>query len=243
MAWRRWYQLPASRAGLVLGCTLWAVIAGANAPPLANVAKPARPAFTAAVLSPKRADFLGKSPSPDARQVADWVMTSGDNATLPFVIIDKIRARVFVFDGAGRLRGSSMALLGLAHGDDSIPGIGTRKLALIRPEERTTPAGRFVAMLGRDIHQDILWVDYDTAISMHRVVMGNPGDHRHQRLLGNSPLNKRISYGCINVPARFFDTVVLKVFSGTNGIVYILPEQHRLRDVFPIPAPAPDEKH
>ena len=36
-------------------------------------------------------------------------------------------------------------------------------------EERTTPAGRFVASLDRDVHgQEVLWVDYDAAISMHR---------------------------------------------------------------------------
>ena len=43
----------------------------------------------------------------------------------------------------------------------------------------------------------------------------------------------RISYGCINVPARFYDTVVGPAFAGTNGIVYILPEVRTIRAVFP----------
>lgn len=197
-------------------------------------------------LPPTHANFGGEAPSADARRVADWAVASGDSAGLPFVIIDKRRARLFVFEGSGRLRGASTALLGLAHGDDSVPGIGSRKLATIRPEERTTPAGRFVAALGRDFHQDILWIDYDAALSLHRVVTGNPGDHRLARLKSTALADKRISYGCINVPVAFYNGVVLAAFTGTHGIVYILPEQRTLEEVFrplqtwaPPPAPAP----
>ena len=100
---------------------------------------------------PKRANFGPDSASQDARNVADWVLDSGDNRNLPFVIVDKVDAKVFVFHADGRLRGAAPALLGLALGDDAVPGIGERKLADIRPEERTTPAGRFVAALDRNL--------------------------------------------------------------------------------------------
>lgn len=223
------FSIPIGRIGILLFAAI-ATMAASEGTLAAAPAPPSAPPPGRAA----RANFLGEAPSPGARRVADWAMASGDSGGLPFVIVDKIRARLFVFDAAGRLVGASMALLGFARGDDTTPGIGTRKLATIRPEERTTPAGRFVATLGRDLQQDILWVDYDNAISLHRVVTGNPGDHRRQRLLGVSPLNKRISYGCINVPPAFFDGVVLKVFNGTSGIVYILPEQHTLEDVFPL---------
>ena len=176
--------------------------------------------------------------SDDARRVANWVAASGDNGNLPYVIVDKIDAKVFVFHASGQLRGAARALLGAARGDDSSPGIGSRLLALIRPEERTTPAGRFIAALGNDLGEnDVLWVDYDTAISLHRVIIGNPGDNRLERLGTNSALNKRISYGCINVPVRFYEDVVHPAFAGTHGIVYILPEQRRLEDVFPLSKP------
>jgi hypothetical protein len=179
-------------------------------------------------------NFLGEIVSNDARRVADWVVASRDNDGLPFVIIDKIRAKVFVFDSIGQLRGASFALLGKAHGDNTVPGIGSRKLSTIRPEERTTPAGRFVAALGHDFKQDILWIDYNNSISLHRVVTGDPGDNRLQRLATTSPLDKRISYGCINVPVDFYEQIVLKTFTGTSGIVYILPEIKTIQDVFPI---------
>jgi hypothetical protein len=183
---------------------------------------------------PRQADFLAQAASQDARRVAGWVLSSGDNRGLSFVIVDKIEAKVFVFDGAGRLQGATRALLGRARGDDTVPGIGERRLKSIRPEERTTPAGRFVAALGRDFERDVLWVDYASSLSLHRVVTGDPGDNRLQRLATQSTQDKRISYGCINVPTKFYDDVVLKAFSGTSGIVYILPEIKPLRAVFPL---------
>jgi hypothetical protein len=183
---------------------------------------------------PRLARFLGEPASVDAQQVADWVVDSGDNRRLPFVIVDKTDAKVFVFDSEGQLRGAAPALLGLARGDDSVAGIGDRKLSTIRPDERTTPAGRFVAALGNDLGtRDIVWVDYAAAVSLHRVITTSPKERRLQRLATASPLDNRISYGCINVAEKFYDTVVNPAFTGTNGIVYILPETRSIRDVFP----------
>jgi hypothetical protein len=182
---------------------------------------------------PKRANFEGERKSRDAQHVADWVLDSGDNCAMPFVIVDKIDAKVFVFDADGRLRGAAPVLLGLARGDDSIPGIGDRMLSDIRPEERTTPAGRFMALLGYNFNgKDVLWVDYDGAVSLHRVVTNEPTERRLQRLATPTPLDNRISYGCINVPAKFFDNVVSPVFTGTNGIVYVLPETRSKSETF-----------
>ena len=182
----------------------------------------------------KSADFLGEPASDDVRRVAEWVVDAHDNLGLPFIIIDKVMARVFLFDAVGRLRGASPALLGLARGDSTVPGIGDRRLSTIRPEERTTPAGRFVASLGHNTgHHDILWVDYANAISLHRVVTSNPKERRLERLAAVSPAERRISYGCINVPVAFYEGTVLPAFAGTTGIVYVLPETRPLRSVFP----------
>ena len=128
-------------------------------------------------------------------------------------------------------------LLGLTRGDESAPGIGQRKLSTITPKERTTPAGRFVASLGNDYTQDILWIDFDLALSLHRVIVGNVKDHRYQRLASATPLDNRISYGCINVPADFYDKLIIPAFTGTTGVVYILPETTEIEEVFLITAP------
>ena len=182
---------------------------------------------------PKHANFKLERASREARHLADWVVHAGDNRSLPFVIVDKTQAKVFVFDALGELRGAAPALLGLARGDDAVPGIGNRALSSIRPEERTTPAGRFVAALGLNLQgKEILWVDYETSISMHPVVTAKPEERRAQRLATATPLDNRISYGCINVPAKFFENVVRPAFTGTNGIVYVMPETRPHREVF-----------
>jgi hypothetical protein len=182
---------------------------------------------------PKRANFEREHKSRDTQHAADWVVDSGDNRGMPFVIVDKMDAKVFVFDADGQLRGAAPALLGLARGDDSIPGIGDRMLSDVRPEERTTPAGRFMASLGYNFNgKDVLWVDYDGAVSLHRVVTNEPTERRLQRLATPTPLDNRISYGCINVPAKFFDNVVSPAFTGTRGIVYVLPETRSNREMF-----------
>lgn len=182
---------------------------------------------------PRHAEFQREHASRDARYVADWVVDSGDNRNMPFAIVDKTDARVFVFMADGRLRGAAPVLVGLAVGDDSIPGIGQRTLSSIRPEERTTPAGRFVVALGRNFHgKEVLWVDYDNAISMHPVITTKPEERRVQRLASATPADHRISYGCINVPADFFKNVVLPAFKGKAGIVYVMPDTRPLSKVF-----------
>ncbi len=207
-------------------------VEAALAAPLGN--QPASPPSPARSPVAKRADLAGRRASDAVREVADWVMLSGDNQGLPFVIVDKVDAEVFAFNQQGRLSGAAPALLGLTRGDDSTPGIGDKKLSEIGPDERTTPAGRFVASLGQDLgEKDVVWVDYKDAIAMHRVITTNPKEHRLQRLATPSPLDKRISYGCINLPVAFYDTVIRPAFIGTNGIIYILPEIKSIQDVFP----------
>jgi hypothetical protein len=187
---------------------------------------------------PRAAQLYAEIVSKDTFRVANWVVASSDNRNLPFIIVDKVQAKIYVFDGGGRLLGATLVLLGKARGDDSAPGIGTRTLAAIPSDERTTPAGRFVAFLGRDFQHDLLWIDYALSLSLHRVITGSRGDHRLQRLATLSPLDKRISFGCINVPVKFYEQIVLGAFKGTRGIVYILPEVKTLRDVFHMPEPA-----
>jgi hypothetical protein len=90
-----------------------------------------------------------------------------------------------------------------------------------------------VASLGRDLgDKDVLWVDYSSGVALHRVITTNPREHRLQRLASPSPRDRRISYGCINVPAAFYDTVIDPAFAASNGVVYILPETRPIEQVF-----------
>lgn len=197
------------------------------------------PAHSAKVLRPDaatgvtRAIFEHEPASDDVRHIADWVVDSGDNGGLPFMILDKINAKIFVFDPGGWILGAAPVLLGLARGDDTVPGIGDRPLSSIRPEERTTPAGRFVAQRGMSTRGvDVVWVDYDSGVSVHRVVTSNPRERRLDRLATPTPADNRISYGCINVLDAFYNNVVNPSFTNTQGIVYVLPETRSVRSVF-----------
>jgi hypothetical protein len=203
-----------------------AIVAGAAWPPAGVSGTPS--------LESKRADFAGRHPGRAARTVADWIIQTHDNGSAAFFIVDKVNARLYVFDQRGKLQGASPVLLGLARGDDSAPGIGAKPLAQIADADRTTPAGRFVAERGRNAHgDDVVWVDYADAVSMHRVREVMPGEHRLRRLRTPTIADNRISYGCINVPADFYNRKVARAWKSGGVVVYVLPEVRPLEQVFP----------
>ena len=186
------------------------------------------PAATAAAASLER-----ESASDEVRYVAGWVSTTSDNEALPYIIVDKVNARVYLFDAEGRLQGPAAALLGMEEGDGSAHGVGNRAMSAIGPDQRTTAAGRFVASLGHDPKgHEILWVDYDTALALHRVAKGTAAERRAQRLESPSSRDNRISYGCINVPVAFYEEFVAPAFRESSGVVYILPEMSTAREMF-----------
>jgi hypothetical protein len=185
-------------------------------------------------MTPRVADFGDEPASAEAREVANWVVTSGDNRKLFFVILDKINTKVFVFEPSGKLRSATPVLIGAARGDDSVDGIGGRPIAQVQPHERTTPAGRFVGEPGRNATgEDVVWVDYDAAVSMHRVRTLEPKERRLERLASPTTEDNRISYGCINMPVAFFENVLKPAFNASYGVVYVLPEVKSLAEVFP----------
>lgn len=215
--------LFASAGALILGVVLATAMQGSPVP-----AEPA-----AAPRTPHTARFGDTQPSAEARQLADWVAATDDSQGATFVLIDKRAARLYLFDGKARLIDSSPVLLGAALGDESVPGIGERPIPLVRPEERTTPAGRFVGERGRNARgEDVVWVDYEAAVSMHRVVTDDPAERRLERLASATAEDNRISYGCINVPAGFYDAHIRPAFARRRGIVYVLPDVATLGQVF-----------
>ena len=190
---------------------------------------------TKPLQAPHIADFGSQVPSPDARYVADWIAGSGDNGSADFLIVDKRQALVYVFDAQARLRDSTPALLGSARGDDSVPGIGDRPLDKVKPVERITPAGRFVAEAGVNMSgEDVVWIDYDSAVSMHRVRNTEASEKRLHRLATATVDDNRISYGCINLPVAFYERVVKPLFATQRLVVYVLPDVKPVGQLFGI---------
>ncbi len=169
-----------------------------------------------------------------ATRVADWVAASGDNAGLPYIIIDKPAASLFLFDAEGTFLGRAPVLIGVALGDEATPGIGSKDLAEIGPAERTTPAGRFLAKFGMAAgRQRVLWVDYATSVALHPIPKGSQKERRRQRMLSPGIDDNRITFGCINVPLAFHNKSVRPLFQKKGGYVYVLPDTKPLEAVFP----------
>ena len=227
--------------GLVIGAAVLAV-----ALPVTRSQRPAQPAAAAPALVQRQLQMGDQATSAEVRLLAQAIVDRGDNGQLPFVLIDKRQAQLLVFAASGRLLGATPILLGYAAGDDSVAGIGQRPIELVQPSERTTPAGRFVAEPGRNTRgEDVVWVDYEAAVSMHRVRLTDPKERRLERLASPNAADRRISYGCINLPVAFFENVLWPSLRGKGGVVYVLPEFKRMAEAFPTllpPAPGAVER-
>jgi len=183
--------------------------------------------------APPFAAFANEQASADAHYAARWIARHADNQRMPFAIVDKKNARMFVFEPDGRLRAATAVLLGAGPGDESVPGIAGRDPASLLPQERTTPAGRFVSEPGHNLKgEDIVWVDYDAKIAIHRLRPDAARAQRAVRLASAAVDDKRVSFGCIVVPVGFYDSVVRPALGNRRGVVYVLPEAGAVEGLF-----------
>lgn len=170
----------------------------------------------------------------EVQRIAAWVQRGADNSGLPYLILDKKGARLFVFSPQGKALANSPVLLGSTVGDESVPGIGDKPFSEVLATERTTPAGRFITQPGRNLEgEEIIWLDYAAAVSIHRVRANVPAERRLERLASPSPADNRISFGCINVPVGFYQQYLLPVFARGRGVAYVIPEVMPLKLALP----------
>lgn len=168
----------------------------------------------------------------DIQRFAQAAVQARDVFAKPFAVIDKPRARIWVFDERARLMQDSAVLVGAAAGDVAPADIGTRPLSKVRPHEKITPAGRFVTEPGHNTRgEDVIWIDYDSAVSMHRV-RKVPRENRPHRLATDTVSDNRISFGCVNIPVPFYEQVLRPHFGQQTGVVYVLPESRPRDEVF-----------
>ena len=134
--------------------------------------------------------------------------------------------------GLAALAGTPV-LVGEATGAVAPADIGTRPLSKVKLHEKVTNAGRFVTEAGSNHKgEDIVWLDYNAALSMHRV-RNVPGESRTKRLQTPTVADNRISFGCVNIPASFYDRYIDPLFSRSKGVVYVLPETKPIASLFP----------
>lgn len=176
-------------------------------------------------------------PPSDVWRLADAVRRNGDAYTGVssghFAILDKMGARLWVFSPRGEAIANSPVLLGQAIGDDAAGDLGTRAFSRYNRSDKITPAGRFLTEEGVNLSgEEIIWLDYESGLSMHRV-RNIAGERRHERVASGVVAQRRISFGCINVPAPFFNQYLDPLFRSQRSVVYILPEVYHPEDFFP----------
>jgi hypothetical protein len=155
--------------------------------------------------------------SPEVEHVARWAVETQDHSGLPFIVVDKAKARLFTFDATGRLLASAPVLLGASRGDGP-------------DADATTPAGRFVAAtwLGDD---GMVWINGHAALTLHAIPSSlSPGSGAHG-LASSELADKRISDGSLHVAGRFYRDY-LEPLKAQSSIVYVLPEVLPVREVF-----------
>lgn len=175
----------------------------------------------------------GQDVSGTVIELAGWIVATRDSQGYPFAVIDKAAAQILVFGGDGRPRGAAPGLFGSAIGDHTAPGIAGLALREIPGRDRTTPAGRFIGGFGPSIDAGrVLWVDYDSAVSIHPTATGVPAERRVERLASPSPDDNRVTHGCINVSPEFYEQVIRPTFE-RGGVFYILPDADPIAETFP----------
>ena len=219
---------PARRAANgVLAAALVLAFASPHAV-AADVEKAPEPPVSAVDQLPR-----GQEVSDTVIELAGWIVATDDSQGHPFAVIDKAAAQVLVFGGDGRLRGAAPGLFGSAVGDHTAPGIAGLALREIPGRDRTTPAGRFVGGYGPSIDAGrVLWVDYESAVSIHPTATGVPAEKRPERLASPTPDDNRGTHGCINVSPMFYEQVVRPTFE-RGGVFYILPDEDSMAETFP----------
>ena len=163
---------------------------------------------------------------PAALRLARQVVASADPGGRPFAVVDKQAATLTVFNADGRLIGTTPVLLGRATGDQAMAGVGARtQSGRLRPGDQVTTAGRFDSQPGHNqAGESVVWIDYDSALAIHRLRPGASQRDRLQRLAMADPQARRVSAGCVVVPAAFYDAVVAPVLGRGRGVVYVMAE-------------------
>ena len=225
---------PARWPGVLAAlCSTWLM----SLPAVAHTAQPLQQAMPE-LLPPSAAPALpSPSPAPVSQAAAEllsWIAQTGNHAGAPYVVVDKRQARVWVFDAQHRILGASPALLGLTVGDREAADITRRDVTRLSKDARITPAGRFASEPGVNVQgEDVVWLDYEAGLALHRVRPGLAQASRLQRLAAEVASAQRVSMGCVVLPVAFYERVLRPVLGQGAGVVYVLPEHSPLQAWLP----------
>lgn len=149
------------------------------------------------------------------------IVQTNDNQGKPIIVADKQAGTLTMYDAKGREINTTPALFGKNAGDSI-------------KSKNTTPSGRYdlsyqtnidTAAYGNSaqvLSQDgQLQKNNAGHLAIHRVLTKFKNENRQGRLDSATGADNRISHGCINVPASWYDA---NLNGQSEAVVYVLPE-------------------
>lgn len=220
------------------GVMSFAVMVNLNPVALPNLASLDVPVSTFTVkqvVERPKADFGTVNAPASVKLVADWQRREAPNK--PVIIVDKQGGVAYVLDASGKLVAKTPALTGKAVGDIETEAAKTKELDDLKDSDKITPAGVFQASrLVSDEYGEVVKVTGNDKfiIAIHRTYLDTPAEMREARLASPTSTDNRVSFGCINVPASFYDNIIVNTAPSTGTFpVVILPETTNVESFFP----------
>lgn len=150
-----------------------------------------------------------------AKTALDNIVRTNDNVGRNIVIADKKAGMLYLTDPTGKVINTTPALFGKSASDsqrtDGATGAGRYDLSY---EQANIPQAGYRGSA------QVFDRDGDNMFAIHRVVPVK-GENRDGRLASPTGTDNRITHGCINVPAAFYDR---HLDGDANAVLYVLPE-------------------
>jgi hypothetical protein len=189
-------------------------------------------AFAASADGDQAADAAVPAPSgsladPLPAQEQQALEIATQNGDRDFLIVDKPRGRIALFQGSG-LVFSAAALTGATEADRLPQNAFSKKVSQLGLQDKVTPAGRFTVSRGYDSAYGTLFDineirGRDWTIAIHQVYLGSPSERRADRLQSPDHGDKHITHGCINVTRETIRLLMNMLPKKRATVLYVLP--------------------
>lgn len=171
------------------------------------------PTAEAATLTPQAGEVVMSSA---AKASLDHIIDTNDNGGRPFVIADKKAGKLYLMNADGKVVDTTPALFGKTPSDSAkTSGVtGAGKYDLKYNRDARLPSGYAGSVQSFDTGAN------GEQFAIHRVI-DVKGQNRQSRLDSKTARDNRITLGCINVPAEFYNQ---HLDSELGAVLYVLPE-------------------
>lgn len=172
--------------------------------------------------------------SDSAKSVATHTLNTGNGKA--FLVVDKPNAMLYAFSADGALLNKTPVLTGKSIADVAPESATGKNLDNYTDAEKVTPAGKFTGKFTYSAdYGSIIALDEtndgSSLIAVHRTYLGTPSENRAGRLASPTTADNRISYGCVNVPSAFYDSVIAPNYVGESQVI-VMPDKSDAKKFF-----------